>query len=303
MFPVRAAARFAVGFRAAQGYIARMSIRLCVLGSGSAGNATFVAAGDTAVLLDAGFSARGLTRRLAGIGADLSRVRAVCLSHEHRDHTSGLAALARLGIPIYANRGTVDALRGRTDAPEPGAWRLFETGSEFEIGDLVFRPFAVPHDAYEPVGFGIRHGATRVAVTTDLGMPTELVRERLRDCRAIVLEANHDPDMLRASSRPWSLKQRILGRQGHLSNRLAAEILADIASPVLERVFLAHLSAECNTWPLALRETSEALRASGLNHVRISPTFPDRAADVWSGGSGAASSGETAAEEAGRTVA
>ncbi|MDZ4200402.1 MAG: MBL fold metallo-hydrolase [Kiritimatiellia bacterium] len=257
-----------------------MSIQLCVLGSSSAGNATYVASGGDGVLIDAGFSARELGRRLESIGVALSSIRAVCLSHEHRDHTAGLAVLQkRYGIPVYANRGTAEGLSGQF--PTPLQIRIFETGSDFTIGELTLHPFAVPHDAYEPVGFVIRNGGLRVAVTTDLGMPTALIRERLRSCRALVLEANHDPDLLRASGRPWSLKQRILGRQGHLSNQHAAELLAEIASSDLEQVFLAHLSGECNTWDLARREALAALSTPERRHIRISPTYPDRVAEFW----------------------
>lgn len=264
-----------------------MAIRLCVLGSSSAGNCTFVGAGETGLLIDAGFSARTTLARLAAIGVDPACIRAICLSHEHQDHTAGVAVLARRHrIPVYANRGTLEGLRASVEGTRDLECRVFTTGADFTIGDLTLHPFAVPHDAFEPVGFVLRHGHERVAVATDLGMVTTLVREHLRTCSAIVLEANHDLDLLRGSPRPWGLKQRILGRQGHLSNRHTAELLQSIASPRLRQVFLAHLSSECNDPQVALRETRDALSDPAHQHVRISPTFPDRPADWWTGEDG-----------------
>lgn len=261
-----------------------MAIRLCVLGSSSSGNCTFVGAGETGLLIDAGFSARVTLARLAAIGVDPACIRAICLSHEHQDHTAGVAVLgSRYHIPIYANRGTLDGLRATIGETRKLEYRVFTTGADFIIGDLTLHPFAVPHDALEPVGFVLRHREERVAVATDLGMVTTLVREHLRTCAAMVLEANHDLDLLQTSPRPWSLKQRILGRQGHLSNRHAAELLQSIASPRLRQVFLAHLSAECNDPDMALRETREALSDPAHRHVRISPTYPDRPGDWWTG--------------------
>lgn len=263
-------------------YSTGMSIRLCVLGSSSSGNCTVVSTGKTAVLIDAGFRAKMTLARLESIGVDPASVKAICLSHEHRDHTAGVPVLHRRHhIPVYANRGTAEGLRATMEEARDVECQVFSTGTDFSIGDLTIHPFTVPHDAYEPVGFVLRHGEHRVAVVTDLGMPTTLIREQLRTCCAIVLEANHDLDLLRASTRPWSLKQRILGRQGHLSNRHTAELLAEIASPGLRQVFLAHLSLECNQPDLALSEIRAALSDPAHQHIRIDPTFPDRPGEVW----------------------
>lgn len=243
-----------------------------------------MSAGDTGVLIDAGFNAKTTLARLAAIGVDPACIRAICLSHEHRDHTGGVWVLSRrLRIPVYANRGTLEGLRAMMKEARDLECRVFTTGADFTIGGLTLHPFAVPHDAFEPVGFVLRHREERVAVATDLGMVTTLVREHLRTCSAMVLEANHDLDLLRNSPRPWSLKQRILGRQGHLSNRHTAELLQSIASPRLRQVFLAHLSAECNDPDMALREAREALSDPAHRHVRISPTYPDRPGDWWAG--------------------
>jgi phosphoribosyl 1,2-cyclic phosphodiesterase len=133
----------------------------------------------------------------------------------------------------------------------------------------------------EPVGFIVSSGPDSIGIVTDIGMPTALVRERLKKCRAVVVESNHDEEMLRNSKRPWQLKQRISGRQGHLSNARAAQMLAEIAGPQLQRIFLAHLSSECNRQDIAWRATRDALARAGHTHVTISMTFPGSVSEVW----------------------
>ncbi len=246
-----------------------MSLTLSVLASSSAANAIFVASDTTAVLIDAGLSLRQIESRLAALSVAPASLAGVCLSHEHSDHILGVPALHRRhGVPIYANAGTIEGARRVWKDFQPRC-RIFETGRPFVIGDLTIEPFAVPHDAYDPVGFIIRAGMARIGIATDIGMPTTLVRERLRGCQAVVIESNHDERLLLESRRPWALKQRILGRQGHLSNRHAAEMIAEIAGPHLCRVVLAHVSAECNEPSLAKSEILERLRACGCGNVEI----------------------------------
>lgn len=258
-----------------------MSLQLCILGSGSSGNATVVWSGQTAVLIDAGLSAREIGRRLEPLGLTPSSVRAVCVSHEHSDHTAGLRVLhQRHGVALYANGGTAEALRQDEELRDL-PWKIFSTGQSFVVGDLTLHPFSVPHDAYEPVGFTVTCGAARAAVVTDLGLPTTLVRQCLRDCHVVVLESNHDERLLQESPRPWSLKQRIMGRQGHLSNTRAAALLAEIATPALQQVYLAHLSDECNRADLAVAEARRQLERAGYGHVRVQVGHPDRAAEPW----------------------
>lgn len=260
-----------------------MSLRVSILASGSSGNCTYVASATTAILVDAGLSARAIGQRLEHIGARTADLRGVCISHEHSDHTTGLRVLhQKQGVPLYANRGTADALDQNEDL-RGLPWTIFVTGAPFRIGDLIVEPFSVPHDAYEPVGFVIRQGVCRVGVVTDMGMATTLVRERLRGCQALVVESNHDEQMLRDAERPWHLKQRILGRQGHLSNQGAAALLAEIATPELDTVFLAHLSRDCNTPDLARQTTHDTLFRAGHQHVKVQLTYPDRPTEVWAG--------------------
>ncbi len=256
-------------------------MKICILGSGSSGNCAYVGAGSTHLLVDAGLSGRETARRLGQLGVPLSAVNAVCLTHEHSDHIAGLATLhTRHGIPLYANAGTVEAL-GRDEKLGRLAWNVFTTGSPFRVGELLVEPFAVSHDAYEPVGFIVTAGPVRAGLVTDVGVITHLVRERLRRCRALVIESNHDARLLADARRPWQLKQRIAGRQGHLSNEHAAELIGELAGPDLSQVFLSHLSAECNRPDLALRTACAALERLGRARVRVELTFADRISAVW----------------------
>ena len=258
-----------------------MGLRLCVLGSSSGGNCTYVASASTAILVDAGLSARETVRRLEAIGVAADAIAAVCLTHEHSDHTAGLAVLQRRGgLDLYANSGTVEGIESR-EGPGALRWNLFTTGMPFRIGDLTIEPFSVPHDAYDPVGFVVDGGGARIGIVTDMGMVTALIRERLRRCRAVVIESNHDVRMLRDAERPWHLKQRIVGRQGHLSNEHAAELIAELAPDGLEAVYLAHLSGECNRPELAQRTTVELLRKRGITSVTVKLTRPDEVSELW----------------------
>ena len=255
-------------------------MKICVLGSGSKGNCTFVGSDRTRLLIDAGLSSRQTHLRLRSAGLPEESIDAICVSHEHSDHRSGLKTLQRhTGAELYANSATIEAIE--RDARLRGLpWKQFTTGSAFRIGDLDIEPFSVPHDSYDPVGFIIRHENDSIGIVTDMGIPTELIRNKLRNCRIIVLESNHDETLLRDSPRPWSLKKRIMSRQGHLSNQQAAELLSEISGPALKAVFLAHLSSDCNNPELALKTSVDALLAREMNHVKVLLTYADRASDM-----------------------
>lgn len=260
-----------------------MSFQLCILASGSSGNCTYVGSDQTGILVDAGLSGKETQRRLEQLGLGLAGIKAVCISHEHGDHTAGLRVLNRRhAIPLFVNAATREALC-RAEKSEDLSWNIFQSGSGFSVGDLELEPFTVPHDAADPVGFIIKAGALRIGIATDIGMITERVVDALRGCHALVIEANHDEHLLEAAERPWALKRRIKGRLGHLSNEHAAEMVVRVAGPNLQHVFLAHLSADCNRHELALHTAMKTLKAAGYGHVRVSLTFPDRISDVWRG--------------------
>jgi phosphoribosyl 1,2-cyclic phosphodiesterase len=231
------------------------------LASGSEGNSTLVRNETAAFLIDAGLSAKQLTARLLEVGLNPEQLSGILLTHEHGDHTSALKVmLTRHQLPVFCNILTARALQDfglvHTD------WRFFQTGSEFSIGSFEVRAFSVPHDAADPVGFRISGNGVSLGVLTDLGYATRLVFDALRGIQALLIETNHDEDLLqRDSRRPWSVKQRILSRHGHLSNTAAARILAELEAP-LQHVILGHLSRDCNSPRLALDCAMQSLISS-----------------------------------------
>jgi phosphoribosyl 1,2-cyclic phosphodiesterase len=190
-------------------------------------------------------------------------------------------SIERLVYLFTVMRGTVEAL-SRSVKYHGLPWNIFTTGQLFRIGSLVIEPFRIPHDAYEPVAFVVSDSQCRVGLCSDLGLVTDLVRSRLKDCDMLVLETNHDEDLVLTSSRSKSIKQRILGHNGHLSNRRAAELICEVASDRLKTVYLAHLSSECNRSDLVLDTVSTILRRAGFGHITLEMTYPDKASKLAS---------------------
>jgi phosphoribosyl 1,2-cyclic phosphodiesterase len=264
-----------------------VSVKFTILGSGSGGNCAYVETENSRVLIDAGFSPRQIRTRLASIGRTPENLSAILITHEHSDHIAGILGLAdKFHIPVFCNRGTQDgaiwsfkskwskkttfALEDENSFKTKIDWRLFETGGSFEIGDVNIETFSIPHDAQDPVGFLIRTSAGNIGFATDLGHVTKLVLERIRAANILVLESNHDVKMLQdCPRRSWALKQRILGRHGHISNVTAAETIAQIMSAGLRQLYLAHLSRECNKPELAEHVMAEQLHHIGATHVRL----------------------------------
>ena len=246
-----------------------MAVKLTILGSGSSGNCAYLETGETRVLVDAGFSPRQIRQRLATISRVPENLTAILVTHEHSDHVQGLTGIAsKLKIPIYCNRATKEAFEFQLQTKFN--CNLFNTGASFEIGDVLVDTFTIPHDAQDPVGFLLRTAAGNIGFVTDLGHMTKLVIERVRPANVLVLESNHDVKMLQdCPRRSWSLKQRILGRHGHLSNEAAAEAAAEIMSAELKYLYLAHLSRECNKTELAHRVMTACLQKIGATHVQM----------------------------------
>src|SRR5438477_4281024 len=254
-----------------------------MLGSGSAGNSALVATEHCRILIDGGLSARQLVLRLAQCGVTASQLDGILLTHEHGDHVCGLEVLCRkLEVPIYCNALTAEAIRCDGLFEQHRNWRIFPTGAEFSICDVTVQTFPVPHDAVDPLGFAFHAGCGGLGFITDLGYATKLVIERLRHVQTLVIETNHDEKLLQNDThRPWSVKQRIQSRHGHLSNTAAAGVIEELLPGKIERVVLGHLSRDCNTPALALGAVRASLERCGRRDVEaycatqfeISPRF------------------------------
>jgi phosphoribosyl 1,2-cyclic phosphodiesterase len=242
-------------------------MRFSVLGSGSGGNATVVEAGGMRLLVDAGLSAKQLVLRMIQVGIDPSQLDGVLLTHEHGDHVRGLKILLKqFNIPVFTTAATARVVR--ETGINGGTWKTFEAGQSFEVGGVSIDSFAIQHDAVDPVGFVIGHDTRRFGVVSDAGFVTRSMTERLRNLNSLFVEANYDDALLEADmKRPWSTKQRISSRHGHLSNRQVAELLSEIAHPLLSRVVLGHLSSDCNRPEVAIGHLRACL--DGLGHGSI----------------------------------
>ena len=232
-------------------------LAICVLASGSKGNATYVSDGETAILIDAGLSGIELNRRLTSRGLSADQLDAIIVTHEHTDHIRGVGVLSRrYKLPVYINPKTQKAAHqlGELHAIQP-----FECGATFHINNLAIHPFSISHDAKDPTAFTINQNGSTVAIATDLGIVTSLVKEHLKRCDLLILEANHDPEMLETGPYPWPLKQRISSRIGHLSNLSSKILLEELQHEKLQHVILAHLSEINNTPQKAFGEVAKAL--------------------------------------------
>ena len=233
------------------------NLAICTLASGSKGNSTYISDGKTSILVDAGLSGVELKRRLLSRDLNPEELDAIIVTHEHSDHIQGVGVLSRrYKLPVYINRKTYQASPSLGSLHET---RSFECGQTFHISDLAVHPFSISHDAEDPVGFTVGQNGTRIAIATDLGIATSMVKEHLKHCALLILEANHDPRMLETGPYPWPLKQRIKGRTGHLSNESSKLLLEELQHDDPRHVILAHLSEINNTPQLAFEEVAKAL--------------------------------------------
>lgn len=243
--------------------------RFSVLGSGSAGNSAVVQSDRSVILIDAGLSAKQLDLRLASLEVMGDRLDGILLTHEHGDHTRGLDVFLRhRKVPVYCNVRTAELLRRGMRSEVD--WRVFESGDRFPVGDLDIQSFYVPHDAVEPMGFVVRQGGGAFGMVSDIGHATTLVQDHLRGVDSLYVEANYDETMLQNDTkRPWSTKQRIASRHGHLSNSQTAELVEAIASARLHHVVLGHLSRDCNHPDVARKAVEERLQRAGHGQVQV----------------------------------
>jgi len=234
----------------------------CPLASGSKGNALYFGSPEAKILIDSGISLKELGDRLGKIGVEPGELDAVLVTHEHIDHIRGLSVLCKKwNIPVFANLETAKSILAA--CTHPPKFKIFSTGDTFTFKDILIHPFSIPHDAIDPVAFTLQLDSLKVGICADLGFASSVVMHHLQNCDYLYLEANHQPSMVHASSRPMVYKQRVLGRQGHLSNEASGEILNTVHSDRLKHVYLAHLSSECNSPETALRVIGEALEKKG----------------------------------------
>ncbi|HVP47751.1 MAG TPA: MBL fold metallo-hydrolase [Bryobacteraceae bacterium] len=237
-------------------------LKFCVLASGSSGNSAFIATKRTRVLVDAGLSFRELSKRLAAIGEQPDRIDAILVTHEHCDHIAGLARFARrVPVPIYVTRLTAPVIEwdGFTPRLEP-----FQAGARFAVGDIEIDSFSIPHDAVDPVGFAFRADGIKIGLVTDLGYIPDSIKFHLRGSQVLMLESNHDLDMLKVGPYPWAVKQRVMSRNGHLSNDVVGDFVSHEFDSGTATLILGHLSEHNNHPEIARMVARQALDRRGL---------------------------------------
>ena len=251
----------------------RPIVKFCVLASGSSGNAALLITENTRILIDAGLSMKELGRRAESAGEDLAQIDAILITHEHSDHVAALPVLARNISPRNGKTGRLRAsiYLSRLTAPSidwgetrPTRVEEFQAGASFQIGDIEVQSFSIPHDAADPVGFAFEAQGVRIAIATDLGYIPESVKFHLRRTDLLLLEANHDLDMLKVGPYPWSVKQRVMSRVGHLSNSAMADFLACDLDSSTHHLVLGHLSEHNNHPAIVQVMASQTLEQRGL---------------------------------------
>ncbi len=250
-------------------------IEFTILGSGSSGNAAVIRSAGGLLLVDAGLSAAQLTARLQSCGVEPGELHGILLTHEHGDHTRGLEVFTRkFGVPVLANAMTREVLR---ESLPSAVWRTVPCGGAFQFAGFDIETFRVPHDAVDPMGFVLRAGGASLGVLSDLGHVTSLVRAKVLALDALFVEANYDTQMLASDTkRPWSTRQRIASRHGHLSNDQCVELILAAAGAGLGHVILGHLSRDCNSPATALTAIRAALAAAGCGHTEVICACQDR---------------------------
>jgi phosphoribosyl 1,2-cyclic phosphodiesterase len=241
-------------------------MKFCSLYSGSSGNSLYVEGSHGKILVDAGLSGIKISTALKQIGSDINTIKGIFVSHDHSDHVKGIGVLSRkYDIPLYMNEGTWNGIKGNIGKVKEDNIRLFENGGLIEVEDLLVKTFSIHHDAADPVGFSITSNKTKVSIVTDTGIMDEVIYDNIKGSDLVVMESNHDVNMLMAGRYPYFLKKRVAGNKGHLSNECAADTVVRLAQEGLEKVVLAHLSEENNFPQLAMETTSNKLREHKLD--------------------------------------
>ena len=258
-----------------------MGLEFTVLASGSTGNATIIKGRDKTVMIDAGLSAKKLEELLKLQGMSGHHIDALLVTHEHSDHIKGLGAFARkFDLPIYANSPTWDAMERHVGKVDAAKRNIFETGESLSFGSMEVMTYPISHDAAEPVAYTFLEDGEKLGVATDLGYMSDKVKNCIIDSDVLVLESNHDTEMLRMGKYPWNIKRRILSDVGHLSNIAAGEAILEVKTDRTKRIYLAHLSKEHNQMQLAMLTINSIFESNGIFYKQhefpLRPTFADQ---------------------------
>lgn len=262
-----------------------MSFKFCSLSSGSSGNCQYIETNNMRILVDAGLSGKKTQELLASIDVDPTSIDCILVTHEHMDHVKGAGILSRrFDIPIYANKSTWESMECDLGKLKNENIKIFETGSDFELGDLGVLPFKISHDCSEPVGYSFYNKNKKISVVTDTGCIDNDIKKTITNSNLLMIESNHDSEMLRMGSYPWFLKKRVSGEFGHLSNEDAGNLIAEVLSGKNENILLGHLSRENNFPELAHQTVANILNDKGIDiscDVSLDLTFRDKTTKVY----------------------
>lgn len=252
-------------------------LKFCSLYSGSSGNCLFVDSNNTKILIDCGTSGKKITTALASINSSIEEIDAILVTHEHSDHIQSLGLISnKYNIPVYANFETWNAMESQKKKISENNINIFENDKDFYLKDLTIHPFSTPHDAANPCGFNIHNGKRKLSIATDLGHMDNEILENLKDSSFLLLESNYDPEILKLSKYPYSLKERIFGPKGHLSNLTAGKTISTLINKNLKSVMLGHLSKENNFPELAYQTVLNELIESNVDTNTISLNVASR---------------------------
>lgn len=263
-----------------------MSLKFCSLASGSSGNSQYIATDSTGILVDAGLSGKYIKGALENIDVDISTITGLLVTHEHSDHIKGIGVLMRrYSVPLYITEKTWEAMKTKIGEVSPDKVIFIDKGTEFEIGDITVKSYEVTHDAIDPVGYTFRYKDMKVSIATDLGHITEEIINEIKDSDLLLLESNHDIEMLKMGSYPYYLKRRILSEHGHLSNVTCGETVVDVVKRGrVKNVLLGHLSKENNFPELAFETVKNIVEASEIKigeDINIDMTYRDRVSRLY----------------------
>ena len=263
-----------------------MGISYCSLASGSSGNCHLVSSNGKKILVDAGLSGKRIQGRLEDVDFDPKKISGIFVTHEHHDHICGVGVLSRrFNLPIYANAKTWQAMEEKIGNIKAENIKVFDTRKPVFLGDLKITPYPISHDAVEPVGYTFQEGNTKISITTDLGCIEEGIINEVKDSDLVVLESNHDVNMLKAGNYPYYLKQRILSNRGHLSNEAAGNVIVELVKNNVKNVLLAHLSKENNFPELAIITVKKILDSKNISmgkDINIDLAHRDKVSNLYS---------------------